>query len=561
LFAAANPAVIVYSFLVSRRDLTQRLLLILVFCAGLAAASHVYHDLILPAGPFSYDEAAHAIRGRLIAWDAGQADWLALLFDTYRQVYWPPIHSWLTGGMFLLRGESEVSARAVSLVLWIPIALTLFLAARRLEGRASPLAGVVAAALTLTSPPLMDFAAQCMLEIPGLLGVSLALLAYFRTVDDDNPRANLLLAAALLAAFFVKINYGVLLMMTVGLMRLVDAHCRPRRLLSRNNLALALPIGAVFAVWFAYPAKLLVTWQTLTHRPFGGVGLFTWDGLLFYPRALVEHSGSPLLFVIYVGALVLGLWDWRDRKVRMLAALAVLQFLIGELHHTKDERHILPMLPALFLLTDHSLLAWRRRARSARRKVAVWAPHFVSVLILARAIALPGSVEPRSAAGGEDVIEHVSSLAREPGPGMIISVSGLDFPTAPLLEWALLEQGLLDPPQAGSMMQPLQERKLADAAGRLPEWLAAKLTPVFSRAEQPGKPRTLILGAPAGFDAPVFGRFFPSTYRRGGYARVVVVRPIRAAPVFPLPGQREALLELVASREFADAGTCVDLYR
>ena len=66
-----------------------------------------------------------------------------------------------------------------------------------------------------------------------------------------TPGANAGLAIALLATFFTKTNYGILLLMAVALMRLIEARGQPRRLMSRSNFYLALPMVVVFAIWFA----------------------------------------------------------------------------------------------------------------------------------------------------------------------------------------------------------------------------------------------------------------------------------------------------------------------
>ena len=41
---------------------------------------------------------------------------MGLLIDSYFQIYWPPLHSWLIGIPFLLMGPDLEVARAVSVV-------------------------------------------------------------------------------------------------------------------------------------------------------------------------------------------------------------------------------------------------------------------------------------------------------------------------------------------------------------------------------------------------------------------------------------------------------------
>src|SRR5262245_60778309 len=79
----------------------------------------IYYFVIIPGSPFLWDEAAHAIRGLVIAEDLQSGDWLGFLYDTYRQVYWPPLHSWLAASEFLSWAPTPVVIRTVSLVMFL----------------------------------------------------------------------------------------------------------------------------------------------------------------------------------------------------------------------------------------------------------------------------------------------------------------------------------------------------------------------------------------------------------------------------------------------------------
>jgi len=65
--------------------------------------------LIALGGTLGWDESAHALYGLLIAHDLSQHDWISLLYDTYRQVYWPPLYSWLAGLLFLFTGRTTAA--------------------------------------------------------------------------------------------------------------------------------------------------------------------------------------------------------------------------------------------------------------------------------------------------------------------------------------------------------------------------------------------------------------------------------------------------------------------
>jgi len=231
-----------------------------VAVAALAAGGLIYTHRILLGGPFMWDEAAHALRGLLIARDCREGDWLALLYDTYSQVYWPPLHAWLTGAAFLAYGPTITAARSVSLIAFVLLAPTLFFAARGVRSTHGDLAGIVATALALASPALVTYAAQAMLELPALLGFSLTLLIYIRLGHNGvSARAHALLGLGIMLTYFIRLNYGLLLLLAVVLALLIEANFRPRRLLTRSNAYVALPVSLLSAVWFAYPPKVVAT--------------------------------------------------------------------------------------------------------------------------------------------------------------------------------------------------------------------------------------------------------------------------------------------------------------
>lgn len=123
-----------------------------VLLAGCVSAWVVYSRLVLPSGALSWDESAHALYGLLIAHDIETRDWVSLLYDTYRQVFWPPLHSWLTAAVFLAGGVSDAHARLGSVFAYALLPLILYLAGERLSGPRGWIAGVVAAGLAMPSP-------------------------------------------------------------------------------------------------------------------------------------------------------------------------------------------------------------------------------------------------------------------------------------------------------------------------------------------------------------------------------------------------------------------------
>src|SRR2546428_12495993 len=87
----------------------------LVLSGAIAMSALLFVRRVWPDPAFAWDEAYHALYGLLIADELKRAQWLSVAYDSFLEVYWPPLHSWYLAGWFLLFGASRVVARAGSL--------------------------------------------------------------------------------------------------------------------------------------------------------------------------------------------------------------------------------------------------------------------------------------------------------------------------------------------------------------------------------------------------------------------------------------------------------------
>jgi len=508
--------------------------------ASLAAAVLVYRGLIVPGGPLGWDESAHALYGLLIAHDLRQLDWISLLYDTYRQVYWPPLHSWLAGAVFLFTAPSEAAARIASVACLPPLALLLFLAARRMSPEHPTTAGLLAAWLTLTSPAVITYSSLCMLEMPGAVAVALTLLAYIRlTSTGASDRWHALVGLGVVAAFFAKTNYGILLGLALVVAEVTGARTGFRNLFSRRYFWTALPVFLALAVWFAYPFKLRETWEALVNQPFGVTDTYGGSAFLFYPRAWVRLSGSIWIAAAYLACTAAAVRRWRDPRIRLLVVLVALQFLIGELHQTKVVRHLWPVFPALFLLSSHvgASLIWSRTTPR-------WAVRGLVLALALHAGTLPWRVPPpRSPEIDQTIVRELSPLLRPPGNALAILT--WDYPCPPCLDWPLVvREAVIDVPQTGWVAQAEHTAKVARAASRWP--VSRRLLAGLNRYARGGTARTYYGG-----DGP------PSAFLReliveGDLDRLAVVGTGPGPPAALEPLIRAAGLTPVSSRWVLD---------
>ncbi len=464
----------------------------------------IYVRLVLLHRPPGWDEAAHALHALRIAHDVRTLDALGFVLDSYRQVYWPPLHSWMAGAAFLVAGPSMDAARAVSVLAFVLLAPTLYLTGRLSEPRHPALAGGVAAALALSAPGLIVYAAQSMLELPGLLMMSVTTLIYcwLERHPEGPARRHALLGVAVMATYLTKSNYGILLILALALTKLIDARFRIARLFTRANLMAALPVLVISALWFAYPPKIAATWNAMVNQPWGGEAARGVAGLLFYPRALSELAGGRVMFALLWVALVLAWRAPRTPGVRLLLVLALLQFAIAELHHTKLTRHIMPMLPAMYVLAGVAVADLRERSRG--RRAAPWllgaGLALVAVVHGSALVRRDWPSTPRRSP--DELLAYVASATASNAPTLVVGTKEA-WPGPPVVDWHLAGvAGILPVTSAGAIADADAERALRDELRGGTTWPAARAAVArrLARYDAPAPARSYHLGVP--FDTP-----------------------------------------------------------
>jgi hypothetical protein len=171
-------------------------------------------------------------------------------------------------------------------------------------------------------------------------------------------------------------------------------------------------------------------------------------------------------------------------------------FAIGEIHHTKVDRHIMPMFPPMFLLTGiaGARLWGALGSRGGHGRAAF-------VLLLACALGLQVATLahrrwiPTGFHHGLDVMGYVFDQSRRHEPVLVLGLKGV-WPSPPVIDWHLVSEGLLEPTKAGSAMDPRQDRRIASAIRRVPspKRVSARLQSLLARYDAPSTIRTLHWG-------------------------------------------------------------------
>jgi hypothetical protein len=202
-----------------RKELgTGSLVLLLLATSAASAVSFRLEALRrLTVSFVSWDAALHALSGLDLFDDLGRLRLLDALGDILSQHWWGPLFGLVSVPFHALFGRTLATATLPSFVGYLLAAPAAFLAARGSLGRLPAFESAALAALTgafmLRSPMLLETSAWIMLEsLGGLLAVA-ALGLFAARHDARARRAASALGAAL---FFLKVHYGLFVLVTLG---------------------------------------------------------------------------------------------------------------------------------------------------------------------------------------------------------------------------------------------------------------------------------------------------------------------------------------------------------
>ncbi len=420
-----------------RRIDLRLLLFIAIICAALAEAVWL-KGRMSTLGDFGWDEAAHALWGMHIYQDVIHSNWLSWAFDTYRQVYWPFLHSWAIAASMLVLGVSPESARAVSLVSFLGTGVVLAYLVRRMSSSRDWVAPVVVAGLWLTAGHVIDTVGiRALTDGPAVLVTSLALVALDRATEKPTLARSALAGALVMVTYLTKTGFGVVLLLAVVAAAILWSRRVPSRRPGPSQIAVFLAvIVGIGLVWFAYPPKIAATVSALLNRS-QGPPPFSWAGLTYHPRRLAVLVGGGWTLLVLLTALVLAIARGRSPILLTAAACVLVALVLHTLSHTKDPKHMVKAVPNLFLVGGWAVSqAWTWCRSHGRR----------SILALAGLLLVLAGVRIRGLLSSDHAIPDTfpavrSALVQHILPDehnlVLGEFGGL---SKPLVDWSLLSQ-------------------------------------------------------------------------------------------------------------------------
>lgn len=405
--------------------------------------------------PFDSDEANHANIGLRQWQDLREFRFADFLRHSYRTGQFPFLHGWSLVPFFAALGQTEFAARIAQVAWYLVGVLATGAAAGRLAGDDKRVGGF-AAALFAMSPLLTGHAGLCMLETPGAAATAVTLLAFVEAARFDGARAwrrDVLVALCVLATYFVKHNYGIVLFPAVLLgyaAMLVPSGGRKRA--ASGLVVFTATIAGTLAAWYASPSQRAAFRGFLTN-PAQAVAVVEDDAAFRIPAFLPDNFTAypPLVAVEYhvhwtVGIAVFllflaGLWRLvRIREPAGVPAAAVfggtwLMLSLGFREYALS-RFIANALPGLWIVAAVGAAPLLRRipATSAGQRGT-------ALLLLAgfgaHALMLPARMKDDLENDGRYAPVFAAVVDRIPRPADVLVVNYTDAVSVRTLDWRL----------------------------------------------------------------------------------------------------------------------------
>jgi hypothetical protein len=297
--------------------------------------------------PFAWDSAGHAWEGLIIAQDILSGDFISFIADTYRQAWWPFVHSWLLAPALIFLGKTYFAARLVSLLCFVGYACTSFLIGIEMsDGKCRYWIGLIVVATGVTSLPLLVLSAMSMTEMPALWLCSLTLLFYVKALRTASVGCLVGASLFMSATFFTQPHIGVFVIAAI-LLTQATGGCK---ILSRFNRLLFGPFLALMAAWFIDPRHITAFYGHSTFQPVF-YRFWSLENWLFYPRSIlfVYHSSFFAAILVILGFLY-SIRRLREPAVRVFFFNALIGLALLLIKLDKRGRYIVSIVPSLWIL-------------------------------------------------------------------------------------------------------------------------------------------------------------------------------------------------------------------
>jgi 4-amino-4-deoxy-L-arabinose transferase-like glycosyltransferase len=358
---------------------------LLLLVALLAAANFFW--LRANVTPPSWDQSAHIsycldFHDLFKSWHPLQPARRSFLIRLMRvSNFWPPFFHLSTVPVTLLLGFSPDTVCATHILYLIVLAFSIYAIGRRFL---TPWLGVAAAALTMLFPVIFGLSRTQLVDLPLTAMVTLVQALILKTGAGTRRKSAWMLGLAAGLCVLTKWTGPVFF---AGTFLLVLVRAWKKKEASRVSMILSLLVVALLAFLIIMP-WFRSNWTDFTSRMgsintadaarMGSPKPFTPQAFSWYAAELTRNLLTwPLMPFILLGAVGTVIWSRKGRLLAFLACWFVPAFLVFVGIPVKDDRFIVPFLPAFALLTVAGIGAI---PRTILRKTAWAALFFVAGL-------------------------------------------------------------------------------------------------------------------------------------------------------------------------------------
>ncbi|MFC1571699.1 ArnT family glycosyltransferase [Candidatus Margulisiibacteriota bacterium] len=383
--------------------------LVIVLAATILIGGVIFVNRILAGDAFTYEEAQHALYGMWLTRDVKTLDWGTFWYDTHRQMAWPFLHSWLQSLFFLVFGVGYVSARLLSLVLFMATVVMMYFFSNQVCGKSGWKIGILACALALTSPIMLRFASENMLE--GLGAFLFLAAAYTYTVCEERKITLEYVFLALLIGLSMYTNYlyaylilpafimGTIIKLWPLALEAVELRLQGEEKAVRfiwwgyRKLIVMAVLLFLGGLWFSfsYSRKILLLYSSIFKYSGGVATEGLWQTLVYYPGVIVEKlTFSPWLGLLLLLSLFLpfvsNAYRWINKLfIYVWTVLLLLAFTIP----AKAPQLLYIITPFILIIFSAVVFFVIDKVEAIKGQNKRWQEIMLLVLILPSLIALP----------------------------------------------------------------------------------------------------------------------------------------------------------------------------
>ncbi|MFH1684228.1 MAG: glycosyltransferase family 39 protein [Candidatus Margulisiibacteriota bacterium] len=379
--------------------------MIIVLAVILLVGGFIFVNRILAGDAFSNGEARHGIFGMWIWRDIKAGDWGGFWYDTGRQMVWPFFHSWLLSVFFLIFGVGYTSARLLSLILFMASVILAYGVSDQLSRESGWKIGIFASVLMLTSPIMLRFASENMIE--GLGAFLFLLAAYIYTLCQRKKLTLYYVCLAVVVSLIIYTNYiysyfilpalivatlaklGPLYFEAIHLKREGEEAAVPFIWWAYRKMIFLIIVLMFSGAWFSFSiTRKILLFLDVVLRSGSSEGLGAWQSLIYYPKVIVEYlSFSPWIGVFLLAALLLFSMAMRYQGLTKLYVFVWTALILATLTiPAKTPQMIYPVIPFIFIIFSAAFFFFLDKLRAQSKKLAGL---LILVILLPTLVSLP----------------------------------------------------------------------------------------------------------------------------------------------------------------------------